>query len=87
MDITFALMARNFSTTVHFDKKAVLGVFVPHRRPDGLYFEVNINGFPRFFMKWSALGRYDIVDGKGLNLPYSLILGVSDVLEKEKGRR
>jgi hypothetical protein len=80
-------MARNFSKTVHFDGKAAFAVFVPHRRPDGLYYEVNINGFPRFFMAWSPLGRYDVVDGDDLKLPYSLILGVSDVLEGERKLR
>jgi hypothetical protein len=80
-------MARNFSKMVHFDKQTVHAVFVPHRRPDGLYYEVNIKGFPRFFMTWSALDRYDIVQEEGLNLPYSLILGVSDLLENERKRK
>ena len=77
-------MARNFSKTVHYDKQSVLAVFVPHRRPDGLYYEVNIKGFPRFLMTWSPLGRYDVVEGEGPNLPYSIVLGVSDVLEAER---
>ena len=79
-------MARNFSKTVHFDKQTVNAVFIPQRRPDGLYYEVNIAGFPRFLVAWSPLGRYDIVDDEGLNIPYSLILGVSDVLEAERRR-
>ncbi|MBS1783202.1 MAG: hypothetical protein JSS78_09055 [Bacteroidetes bacterium] len=77
-------MPRNFSKTVHFDKQQVLVVVVPHQRKDGLYFEVNIKGFPRFFMTWSALGRYDIVGDEVNALPYHLVLAVSDMLEKER---
>jgi hypothetical protein len=53
-------------------------------RQDGLYYEVNIKGYPRFFMTWTELGRYDVVDGNGL--PYNLVLAVSDLLEAEQKR-
>lgn len=76
-------MSRNFSKAIHFDKQTILATVVPHTRKDGLYYEVNIKGFPRFFMRWSALGRYDVVD-KNVSLPYNLILAVSDMLEAEK---
>jgi hypothetical protein len=76
-------MARNFSRTIYFDKKTTLAVVVPHTRKDGVYYEVNINGYPRFFMSWSPLGRYDVVDAD-LPLPDNLILAVSDILEAER---
>jgi hypothetical protein len=81
-------MPRNFSKTIHFDKKDALAVVVPHMRKDGLYYEVNIKGFPRFFMAWSELGRYDAIGDEASSLPYNLVLAVSDMLEVEtKGRR
>jgi len=80
-------MPRNFSKTIHFDKQHALAVVVPQARKDGLYYEVNIKGFPRFFMKWSALGRYDVTDRDDLSLPYNMVLAVSDMLEAELGRK
>ncbi len=77
-------MPRNFSSIIRYDNHAVLAVVVPHLRKDGLYFEINIQGFVRFFMQWSALGRYDLVEEDGVQLPYNLILAVSDMLEHEK---
>jgi hypothetical protein len=78
-------VAHSFSHQVTYNKKAVLAVVVPQLRKDGLYYEVNIKGFPRFFMAWSALGRYDVTgDEKGI--PYELILAVSDILEQQKGK-
>ncbi|MBS1589071.1 MAG: hypothetical protein JST52_05605 [Bacteroidetes bacterium] len=76
-------MPHNFSKTVHYDKRPMLVVVVPHQRKDGLYYEININGFPRFFMTWSALGRYDIIGDEAKTLPYNIVLAVSDMLEKE----
>jgi hypothetical protein len=76
-------MARNFSRTIYFDKKSALAVVVPHMRKDGVYYEVNIKGYPRFFMSWSPLGRYDIVD-EDISLPDNLVLAVSDILEGER---
>lgn len=51
-----------------------------------MYYEVNIKGYPRFYMSWSPLGRYDITDEE-LKLPYQLVLAVSDLIEQERGRR
>ncbi len=76
-------MPKSFSGTVHFDKKEMLVVVVPHIRKDGLYYEVNIPGYPRFFMSWSSLGRYDITGPEGSELPYNLVLAVSDLLESD----
>lgn len=77
-------MPRNFTKTIYFDKKSVLAAVVPHMRQDGLYYEINIKGYPRFFMTWSELGRYDVVDD--VALPYNLVLSVSDMLEQERGK-
>lgn len=77
-------MANSFSKEVFFDKKRVLAVIVPQLRKDGMYYEVNIKGYPRFFMKWSELGRFDVVDGEEHNLPYQLVLAVSDVIEQHR---
>lgn len=57
-------------------------VIVPEHRKDGMYYEVNIPGFDRFFMSWSPLGRFDIVPQEGLSLPYELVLAVSDAIEE-----
>lgn len=62
----------------------MLAVIIPQLRKDGMYYEVNIKGYPRFYMAWSPLGRYDIVNEEDSNLPYQLVLAVSDVIEKKK---
>ena len=77
-------MANSFSKQVIFNKKPILAVIVPQLRPDGMHYEVNIKGFPRFYMAWSALGRFDIINEDGLHIPYELILAVSDILDKFK---
>ena len=77
-------MPQNFSVRITYDKNTVLAIIVPQHRKDGMYYEVNIKGFPRFYMHWSPLDRYDVLAQEGLNLPYNLILAVSDVIEKQK---
>jgi uncharacterized protein involved in high-affinity Fe2+ transport len=79
-------MASNFSTFIYFNKQKLPVVFVPLTQPDGLHYEVNIKGFHRFNMTFSTLGRYDIVLNKDFanDIPYELILAVSEVLEKRK---
>lgn len=75
-------MAQNFTTTIHYDGKTAQVVILPDLRKNGMHYEVNIGGYPRFFMKWTELDRYDVVNGRGLNLPSSLILAVSDAIEQ-----
>ena len=75
-------MPDSFSIPVMFNKKSLLAAIVPQLRKDGMYYEVNIKGYPRFFMTWSELGRYDVKSEAGLNLPYELVLGVSDAIEQ-----
>jgi len=74
-------MARNFSQRVAYNGGSVLAIVIPQLRKDGMYYEVNITGFPRFFMKWSALERYDVTGENGSSIPYELQLAVSDAIE------
>ncbi len=76
-------MPESFSKEFVFNKKTLLAVIVPQLRTDGMYYEVNIKGYPRFYMSWSPLYRFDLVVEKELNLPYDLVLAVSDLIEKE----
>lgn len=76
-------MPRNFTKQFFFDSKTAVAAIIPELRQDGIYYEVNIKGYPRFFMKWSPLGRYDVVSRDKLKLPYNLILAVSDLIEEE----
>ena len=77
-------MPRNFTQSLNFDKKTVFASFVPQMRNDGMYYEVNVKGYPRFYMTWSPLERFDIVSGEDLDLPYNLILAASDAIEQHK---
>jgi hypothetical protein len=79
-------MPANFTRELFFDGKKVLAVIVPALRRNGMHYEINIQGFPRFFMAWSPLGRYDVVNGKEYRLPDSLVLAVSDAIEEEASR-
>lgn len=80
-------MPESFSRHVVYEKKSLLVVVLPQARPDGMYYEVNIKGFPRFYMTWSALGRYDIAGSEQPDIPYQLLLEVSDAIEKTVRRR
>ncbi len=73
-------MRQNFSVEIILDGKTLVAVLLPHLRHNGLHYEVNVRGFPRFFMKKTELGRYDIVTPNAA-IPYNLILAASDVIE------
>ena len=60
---------------------------MPQLRKDGMHYEVNIKGYPRFHMAWSPLGRFDILPEDGVALPYELVLAVSDMIEKVRDRK
>ena len=75
-------MPDSFSKQLTFEKRTLLAVVVPQFRKDGMYYEVNIKGFPRFFMTWTVLGRYDVAGEDIPVLPYELVLAVSDVIEE-----
>lgn len=74
-------MAQNFTMRIPFEGDMVLAIIIPQHRKDGMYYEVNIKGYPRFYMTWSALERYDILQETGIKIPYELILSVSDAIE------
>lgn len=74
-------MPANFSCPITFDGQTVLVVIVPSLKRNGMHYEINVPGYPRFFMAWSPLGRYDVINGAGLKLPYNMILALSDILE------
>jgi len=76
-------MPQNLTAVIHFNGENLPVVILPALRRNGMHFEVNIPGYPRFFMKWSELDRYDIVNGKELKVPDSLVLMVNDLIEKE----
>lgn len=78
-------MPNNFTTHIYYDGKRVLANIVPTLKRNGMNYEVNINGFPRFWMHWGAMGRYEVVQKSGLKIPDSLALAVSDEIESVKG--
>jgi hypothetical protein len=75
-------MADSFSRQVICNKKPMLAVIVPQSRKDGMYYEVNIKNYPRFYMNWCALDRYDLAGDDQPPIPYELVLAVSDAIEK-----
>jgi len=75
-------MAHNFSRQFVVDGTNLLAIIIPELRKDGMYYEVNIKGYPRFRMAWSALGRFDIT-GEAASVPYNIVLAVSDMIEAE----
>lgn len=80
-------MPESFSRHINYEKKSLLAVILPQARKDGTYYEVNIKGYPRFYMNWSPLGRYDVAGPEQAEIPYQLLLEVSDVIEKTVKRR
>jgi len=74
-------MPANFTCELTFDGRTVPAAIIPALRRNGMHYEVNVRGFPRFVMAWSPLGRYDVVNGKELHLPDNLVLAVSDAIE------
>jgi hypothetical protein len=75
-------MPQSFSTRITYNGKVVLAVILPQHRKDGMYYEVNVPNVPRFYMGWSPLGRYDLAPGNEINVPYELVLAVSDIIEE-----
>ncbi len=77
-------MAQNFTTQVSFDGKTALAVVVPSLRRNGMHYEVNIAGFPRFWMRWGAMERYEVVRPTDAQIPDALVLAVSDAIERRE---
>ena len=74
-------MPQNFTTHITVNKQTLLAIIVPQYRPDGTHYEVNVKGYPRFFMSYSPLGRYDVAGDETGNIPYELVLAVSDAID------
>lgn len=79
-------MRQNFTVQVNYDGHNTSAKIIPEHRKDGMYYEINIPGIERFFVKWSAMDRYDIVPQQGLSLPDSLVLAISDAIETMSGK-
>ncbi|MBS1772829.1 MAG: hypothetical protein JST82_08210 [Bacteroidetes bacterium] len=77
-------MAKNFTKRIVYNKETKLAVIIPQHRKDGMYYEVNINGLARFYMKWGNADRYDLVKEEGITIPYEIVMAVSDAIEKEE---
>lgn len=86
-DTYLCAMPESFSRHINYEKKSLLAVILPQARKDGMYYEVNIKGYPRFYMNWSPLGRYDIAGEETPEIPYQLLLEVSDAIEKTVKKR
>ena len=74
-------MAQNFTATIPFDGQRLLAVVIPTLRRNGMHYEVNIPGFPRFWVRWGAMERYEVVRPVDASLPDVLVLAVSDAIE------
>ena len=79
-------MAQNFTTRIPFEGKSHLAVIVPTLRRNGMHYEVNIAGFPRFWVRWGAMERYEVVRPADAKLPDMLVLAVSDAIEAQGER-
>lgn len=80
-------MSKSFTTQIVYNGRPLTAVILTKLRQDGMHYEVNIPGFPRFSMKWSAADRYDIVSEPETEVPYGLILSVSDAIEAGNKKR
>lgn len=76
-------MRRNFTARVPYYGKSLQAVILPEHRKDGMYYEVNIPGFDRFYMHWTELDRYDVAAQEGLDIPDELAIAVSDIIEEK----
>ena len=57
-------MKQNFKKRVSYDGKTAQIIVIPEHRKDGMYYEINIQGIERFYMKWSVTDRFEVVPQK-----------------------
>jgi hypothetical protein len=76
-------MKQNFTARIRYDGRTVPATIIPQHRKDGMYYEINIPGFERFYMRWSVMDRFEVVADSSLSLPDSLVLAVSDTIEEQ----
>lgn len=74
-------VAQNFTASVSYDGRSLLAVVVPSMRGNGMHYEINIAGIPRFWLRWGPSDKYELVRPKDAAIPDGLILAVSDLLE------
>lgn len=79
-------MATNFTANIPFEGRLLQAVILPSLRRNGMHYEVNIPGFPRFWLRWGAMDRFEISRPAGVQVPDALVLAVSDAIEKQKER-
>jgi len=80
-------MPQSFTTILYVENRAVPAAILPALRRNGMHYEVNAEGYPRFFMRWTELGRYDALPTDEGTLPYALVLAASDAIERQVGKR
>jgi hypothetical protein len=81
-------MPAAFTTILTVDGRSYPASILPALRRNGMHYEVNVHSFPRFFMRWSELDRYDILPGdETTKVPYDLVLAASDAIERQVRRR
>jgi len=81
------MIRQNFTANVNYGGQSLLAAIVPQFRKDGIYYEINVKGFPRFFMTWTELDRYDVAGDEKDNIPYEMVLAISDIIERKQGRQ
>lgn len=75
-------MRRNFTVSIHADGCVHVAVILPAMKRNGLHYEVNIAGLPRFLMRYGALGRYEVMREEARLIPDAIALAVSDAIEE-----
>ncbi|RYE20827.1 MAG: hypothetical protein EOP51_17010 [Sphingobacteriales bacterium] len=81
------MLRQNFTAAISYEGKSLHAAIVPQFRKDGIYYEVNVKGFPRFFMTWTELDRYDATGDEKDSIPYELVLAISDIIENKQGKQ
>lgn len=77
-------MKRTF--TIHYNKKPLTFQILAQVRQDGRYYEINIPELPRFYMKWGATDKYELVAIESKpTISEDLLLLVSDTIEEYFG--
>lgn len=77
-------LAQNFTTPIAFEGRSYLAVIVPSMRGNGMHYEVNIPGFPRFWLRWGASDKYELAKPADAKVPDGLLLAVSDAIESRE---
>lgn len=74
-------MPITYTVTVHYNKQSLPAKIVLQHRQNGVHYEVNIPDYPRFMLRYGALGRYEL-SRPGGKIPEDLVLAVNDAMEQ-----